>query len=115
MVHQAFMQYLEYYDEEVRQEWLDDEKRAEHLKNIDEFSELKELELSKQFLLYFTIYKNRDKLKEEIFDDTKEEIKSAIIEEIVPEAISAFIPGAKIAYKVARLVYKNSIDNKTTI
>ncbi len=106
LVHQAFMRYFGYYDEEVRQEWLDGEKRAEHLKNIDEFSELKELELSKQLLLYFSIYKNRDKLKEEIFDDTKEEMKSIFLDEFLPDTINSFIPGAKIAYKVAKLFVK---------
>ena len=106
LVHQAFMQYLKFYDEEIRQEWLDDEKREKHLKNIDEFSEIKELELSQQLLLYFSIYKNRDKLKEEIFDDTKEELLSSFLEEVLPEVVNAALPGAKIAYKIGKWFYR---------
>ena len=77
-----------------------------HLKNIESIIELNDIELSKSMVLYFLIYKNRDKLKEEIFDDTKEEIKSYVIDEILPEALSAILPGGKILFKTSKWLYK---------
>jgi hypothetical protein len=105
-VHQHFMKYLSFYDKNILDEWLDDKNRADHLKNIESISELNDIELSKRMLLYFLIYKNRDKLKEEIFDDTKEEIKSHIIDEILPEALSVVLPGGKILFKTSKWLYK---------
>ena len=105
-VHQHFMKYLSFYDKNILDEWLDDKKRTVHLKNIESISELNDIELSKSMVLYFLIYKNRDKLKEEIFDDTKEEIKSYVIDEILPEALSAILPGGKILFKTSKWLYK---------
>jgi len=104
-VHQHFMRYLEYYDDTIINEWKNENKRNKHLKNIESIKELKDTELSKKLLVYFLIYKNRDKLKEDIFDDTKEEIKSFVLDEILPETLSAILPGGRILYKTGKWLY----------
>ncbi len=108
-IHQDFMKYLDFYDDKIIQEWIDNSKRDKHIKNIEGISELKNLDYSKQLLLYFSVYRHRDILKEEIFDDVKEEIKASIIEEILPETIGAILPAGRILYKVGKwwFLHKN--------
>ncbi len=110
-IHRDFMEYLEYYDNSILNEWLNDEKRKEHLKNLNHISNLNDLNQAKKLLLYFTLYKNRDLLKEEILNDTQDVIKSTIIEELLPSFITEIIPGAKIIYKIAKLIAKEYSQN----
>lgn len=106
LIHKDFMKYIEYYDDDIINEWLDSDKRKIHLENINELKASSNTELSKLILAYFLIYNQKDLLKEEIIDDTKEEVKSYFIEEILPEGVNAFLPGAKIVYKIAQYTWK---------
>lgn len=109
LIHKDFMKYIEYYNEEIINEWLNVDKRHIHLKNINELKSSVDIELPDLILAYFLIYNKKDLLKEEILNDAKEEIKANILSEILPEAVNAIIPGGKIMYKIAKYTWSKYI------
>ncbi len=111
LLHSIFQKHIDHFDKNTIEEWLDDTKRKKHLNVIQKIQTEEDIDEEKAMLLYFIVWEKRDKLKddqiEEIFQDTKGEITNKIIEEIVGEGLNSIIPGAKIGYKVLKLIVEH--------
>ncbi len=106
--HKIFQKYIKYFNNDVRNEWLDDEKREEHLVIIHKIMDEEKLDEEQALYLYFNVWEQKDKieekLKEEVKDELKEQAVTEILGEILSETILDTIPYARTGIKIFKLL-----------
>jgi hypothetical protein len=111
LLHQSFKKYLEFFDKETIEEWLDDKKREKHLEIIKKIEKEEDnIDKEKAIVLYFIVWDKKDKietnLKQELSDDLKEQVITEVLDEFLPEIILDSIPYARTALKLYKLIKK---------
>jgi len=109
-LHKSFVEHIHEFNEETRKEWIDEKKRAYHIKIIKEIQKEENLAFDKALLLYFVIYEKQDIIEKKLMNEVKNDITQSLLEEILGELgasiLADIIPAGNTLFKSAKLLNK---------